>query len=242
MLQLFHDACNDCSAIVTKKYSTSFSLLKRFKIDTYQAISDGISLNPILQSFQKVVNQYSIEPELVEAFFNSMEMDLYEVAYENQSYQDYIYGSAEVVGLMCLRVFCENDNEMYNKLKASAKSLGAAFQKINFLRDIKSDFEERGRTYFPDINFESFTDQEKKLIEEDIQKDFNDAYEGIIQLPKGVRLGVYLAYIYYTSLFKKIKNLPASSIMEARIRVKDTKKMYLLLRSTFIEKFNLLKS
>jgi phytoene/squalene synthetase len=280
MLQLFHDACNDCSTIVTKKYSTSFSLgirlfsekfrqpiygiygfvrfadeivdtfynypqkdlLKRFKIDTYQSISDGISLNPILQSFQKVVNQYNIEHELVEAFFNSMETDLYEVAYENQSYQDYIYGSAEVVGLMCLRVFCENDNEMYNNLKASAKSLGAAFQKINFLRDIKSDFEERGRTYFPDINFESFTDQEKKLIEKDIQQDFDDAYVGIIQLPKGVRLGVYLAYIYYTSLFKKIKNLPASSIMEARIRVKDTKKMYLLLRSTFIEKFNLLKS
>jgi len=280
MLQLFHDTCNDCSTIVTKKYSTSFSLgirlfnrkfrqpiygiygfvrfadeivdtfydypqkdlLQRFKVDTYQAIEDGISLNPILQSFQKVVNHYKVDHELIKAFFDSMEKDLYEVAYENHSYQEYIYGSAEVVGLMCLRVFCDNNNEMFQKLKASAKSLGAAFQKINFLRDMKSDFEDRGRSYFPNINFKSFADQEKKLIEEDIQKDFDNAYLGIIQLPKGVRLGVYLAYIYYTSLFKKIKNLPAASIMNARIRVKDSKKMYLLIRSTFVEKFNLLKS
>ena len=277
MLQLFLDSCDDCSALVTKKYSTSFSLgirlfsqkfrkpiygiygfvrfadeivdtfydfpqkqlLEEFKADTYKAIEDGISLNPILQSFQKVVNQYGIEKELIEAFFKSMETDLYELTYESQSYKEYIYGSAEVVGLMCMRVFCDNDQNMYERLKAPAKSLGSAFQKINFLRDIKSDYEERGRTYFPNINFNAFTDKEKNLIEQDIQKDFDDAYLGIVQLPKGVRLGVYLAYKYYTSLFKKIKNLPASSIKDARVRVGDSKKMYLLLRSTFVEKFNL---
>ena len=277
MLQLFLDTCDDCSAIVTKKYSTSFSLgirlfsqqfrgpiygiygfvrfadeivdtffdfpqktlLEEFKADTYKAIDEGISLNPILQSFQKVVNQYGIEKELIEAFFKSMETDLYELTYESQSYKEYIYGSAEVVGLMCMKVFCDNDQEMYEKLEAPAKSLGSAFQKINFLRDMKSDFEERGRTYFPNINFNAFTDHEKKLIEDDIQKDFDNAYKGIVQLPKGVRLGVYLAYKYYTCLFKKIKNLPASSIMSARVRVNDPKKMYLLLRSTFVEKFNL---
>ncbi|MEM9981669.1 MAG: phytoene/squalene synthase family protein [Bacteroidota bacterium] len=216
------------------------SLLERFKKDTYQAIEEQISLNPVLHSFQLVVNQYSIERELIDAFLRSMEMDLYFNTYNDDKYQEYIYGSAEVVGLMCLRVFCEGNEEKYLQLKEPARSLGAAFQKINFLRDIKSDYQERGRTYFPTVDFTQFNEPTKRQIEDDIQKDFDDAYKGILKLPKGARLGVYLAYVYYISLFKKIQKLPAKTIMQHRIRVPDSKKVRLLLGSYFKHRLNFL--
>ena len=155
-------------------------------------------------------------------------------------YKQYIYGSAEVVGLMCLRVFCEGNDAMYESLKAPACSLGSAFQKINFLRDMKSDFNERGRVYFPGVDFTNFTQEDKLAIEADIKKDFDDAYLGIIQLPKGVRFGVYLAYVYYTNLFQKIKLAPVKQVKEERIRVNDSRKLMLLFSSAVRNSLNLL--
>ena len=203
-------------------------LLDRFWKDTYRAIEEKISLNPVLHSFQLIVNQYKIERELIDAFLRSMEMDLEEVDYTQENYQTYIYGSAEVVGLMCLRIFCEGNDAEYQRLRADARSLGAAFQKVNFLRDLKSDYQDRGRVYFPGVDFTRFDKNAKQLIEEDIQVDFDAAYRGIKQLPKGARMGVYLAYVYYLTLFEKIKRLPASQIQEERIRVPDFKKIVLL--------------
>lgn len=216
------------------------SLLKDFKKDTYKAIEEGISLNPILHSFQEVVRKYSIDLELIEAFLKSMEMDLHFNTYNDDKYKEYIYGSAEVVGLMCLKVFCDGNEEKYKSLEASAKSLGSAFQKINFLRDMKSDYDERGRVYFPGIDFTKFTNAEKEMIEADIRKDFDHAYTGIVNLPKGSKLGVYLAYVYYTNLFKKIKSHPAAKVAEKRIRVNDGKKLYLLFSSAIKHRLNLL--
>nr|WP_245576629.1 phytoene/squalene synthase family protein [Eisenibacter elegans] len=216
------------------------ALLARFREDTYRAIEEGISLNPVLHSFQLVVNQYHIEQELIEAFLHSMEMDLDKNDYTQQEYEKYIYGSAEVVGLMCLRVFCEGDEARYQALKAPAKSLGSAFQKINFLRDIQSDYQERGRVYFPSVDFEEFTPEVKAAIEADIQKDFEHGYEGILQLPKEARLGVYLAYVYYIQLFKKIKRLSATKILNERVRVPDNRKMMLLVSSYVRNKFSYL--
>jgi 15-cis-phytoene synthase len=207
-------------------------LLERFKKETYQAIDEKISLNPVLHSFQNVVNQYGIERELIAAFLRSMEMDLEQNAYDPKGYEEYIYGSAEVVGLMCLRVFTENDTLKYDRLRDSACSLGAAFQKINFLRDIKSDYDERGRTYFPGVDFKKFTNEDKAQIEIDIKKDFDAALFGIRELPKGARLGVYIAYKYYLQLFRKIKTAPAALIAQERFRVSDKRKVYLLFSST----------
>jgi len=215
-------------------------LLARFRKDTYRAIEEGISLNPVLQAFQQTVHAYNIEMELIEAFLESMEMDLHFHNYEDKLYKKYIYGSAEVVGLMCLRVFVEGNEEEYQKLKEPACALGAAFQKINFLRDMASDFDERGRVYFPGVDFVNFTNKEKLLIEADIKKDFDFAYTGIVQLPKGVRFGVYLAYIYYTKLFKKIKSAPASQVKQERIRVNDRRKILLLFSSAIRNSLNLL--
>lgn len=215
-------------------------LIAGFRAETFVAIRQGISLNPVLQSFQQVVNAYHIEDGLIHAFLDSMEMDLDNVAYNQDGYKNYIYGSAEVVGLMCLRVFCENNEEQYQQLRPMACSLGSAFQKINFLRDVKSDFEERGRTYFPDVDFQHFTDEEKALIEADIKKDFDDAFIGIKQLPAGSRLGVYIAYVYYLQLFKKISRTPASVIMQKRIRVSDSHKMALYMKAVLHQKFNLI--
>lgn len=215
-------------------------LLQRFREDTYRAIDEGISLNPVLQAFQMTVHRYGIEREHIEAFLKSMEMDLHHHTYEDHLYKTYIYGSAEVVGLMCLRVFCENDEALYRRLEASACSLGSAFQKINFLRDMKSDFADRGRVYFPGVNFLTFTQADKEAIEADIEKDFQDAYQGILQLPKGARLGVYLAYIYYIKLFEKIRSTPVSRVVEERIRVRDSKKVYLLFSSAVKNRLNLL--
>lgn len=215
-------------------------LLERFWEDTYRAIDEKISLNPVLHAFQETVHEYNIERELIDAFLRSMEMDLHFNTYDPNLYEEYIYGSAEVVGLMCLRVFCEGDDEMYRRLKAPARSLGSAFQKINFLRDMASDFDDRGRVYFPGVDFTKFTPEDKINIEADIKKDFDDAYKGIIQLPKGVRLGVYLAYVYYTNLFQKIKQSPAERVTQERIRVADGKKMYLLFSSAVRNSLNLL--
>ncbi|MEL7248599.1 MAG: phytoene/squalene synthase family protein [Bacteroidota bacterium] len=215
-------------------------LLARFWQDTYRAIEEGISLNPVLQSFQEVVNKYHIERELIDAFLRSMEMDLHENVYDQAGYEEYIYGSAEAVGLMCLRVFCEGDNTKYESLKESARSLGSAFQKVNFLRDLKSDFDDRGRVYFPGVDFTHFTAQEKQKIEDDIRADFDHAYTGIVRLPDGARFGVYLAYVYYLNLLKKIKQSPAERVAEERIRVNDGRKMMLLFSSAVRNSLNLL--
>jgi len=209
------------------------ALLARFKKDTYQAIEEGISLNPVLHSFQMVVNKYNLDHSLIEAFLHSMEMDLDETVYDKAGYEEYIYGSAEVVGLMCLQIFCEGDLDMYKDLLPPAKSLGSAFQKVNFIRDIKSDFEDRGRVYFPGVDFETFSQESKEIIEVDIQKDFDDALIGIKKLPNGAQTGVLLAYKYYLKLFKKIKNCPSSKIKEQRIRIPNSRKMSILLETYF---------
>ncbi|MBC8109793.1 MAG: phytoene/squalene synthase family protein [Verrucomicrobia bacterium] len=216
------------------------TLLERFKSDTYQAIAEKISLNPVLHAFQLIVNEYKIEYELIDAFLKSMEMDLYQQEHDTDSYHEYIYGSAEVVGLMCLRVFCEGDEAMYAQLREPARRLGAAFQKVNFLRDMKSDFQERGRTYFPGVDFSDFSKDSKTLIEADIDADFEAAFQGIIQLPMGAKKGVHLAYVYYITLFKKIKKLPASRILQERIRVPDRKKIALLIGTYFKDSLNFL--
>ena len=214
------------------------SLILKFRADTYLAIQDKISLNPVLHSFQQVVNKYLIDIDLINAFLKSMELDLDKTSYTDDSYKEYIYGSAEVVGLMCLRVFCEGDKSLYNNLLPMARSLGSAFQKINFLRDIKSDYEERGRTYFPAVDFSRFTETDKKEIEKDIKIDFDDAFEGIKKLPKGSKLGVYIAYVYYLQLFKKIQNTSAKTIANKRIRVSDTHKILLMAQALIKTKLN----
>ena len=216
------------------------ALLNTFRTDTFKAIDEKISLNPVIHSFQIVVNEYQIDHDLIKAFLHSMEMDLYQSEYNQVGYEEYIYGSAEVVGLMCLRVFCEGNNDMYQVLKDDARRLGSAFQKVNFLRDIKSDFQERGRTYFPNVDFTNFTLTDKQLIEEDIQADFDAAYRGIMNLPKGAKAGVYLAYKYYLRLFDKIKGCPASKIQNERIRVPDFQKVALLAKTYFQFRLNVL--
>ena len=180
-------------------------LIEEFRKQTFNAIERGVSINPILHSFQLTVNKYKIDPELIHAFFNSMEMDLNKKQYCNEGYIDYIYGSAEVVGLMCLYIFINGDRSKYEELKPSAQALGAAFQKVNFLRDLKADFHHLDRTYFPNLDFNHFTLSQKREIEADIQQDFDRAYEGILRLPVQARFGVYVAYKYYLSLFKKNK-------------------------------------
>lgn len=215
-------------------------LLQRFWKDTYTAIEERISLNPVLHAFQDVVHKYNIDTELIDAFLRSMEMDLHFSNYEDSKYKEYIYGSAEVVGLMCLKVFCEGNQAEYDKLKDTACALGSAFQKINFLRDMKSDFDERGRVYFPGVDFNKFDNEQKAIIEQDIKADFDYAYTGIVQLPKGARFGVYLAYIYYINLFQKIKNSSALLVKEERIRVPDSRKVYLLFSSAIRARLNLL--
>jgi phytoene/squalene synthetase len=215
-------------------------LLQEFKKDTYKAIDEKISLNPVLHSFQDAVNEYGIEKELIEAFLHSMEMDLSQKVFDQDSFEKYILGSAEVVGLMCLRVFCQGNNEQYQHLKPSAMKLGAAFQKINFLRDLKQDFKDMGRSYFPNVDLATFNEISKREIEADIEQDFKDAYVGIKQLPKNSRLGVYTAYVYYFALFKKIQNTPPSIILDKRVRIPNNKKYGLLLSSYIKHSFNIL--
>jgi 15-cis-phytoene synthase len=269
MMELFNQTSYKCSQVITRQYSTSFTLgirtldkkfhypiygiygfvrladeivdtfhdynkeelLQQFKADTYEAIRQGISLNPVLHAFQAVVHAYNIDLQYVEAFLKSMEMDLHDQQYCRELYDEYIYGSAEVVGLMCLCVFCEGDQALFQKLQGAARSLGSAFQKVNFLRDMKSDYQDRGRMYFPKVDFSTFDNEGKAAIEQDILNDFKAAYRGILQLPKGARLGVYLAYVYYLKLFKKIQLLPAARILSERVRVPDNTKLVLLISS-----------
>lgn len=208
------------------------TLLAQFKQETYDAIDRGLSLNPILHSFQRTVNEYAIDRSLIDAFFASMETDLHKKDHDCRSYREYIYGSAEVVGLMCLYVFCEGNTARYEKLKMPARSLGAAFQKVNFLRDIKADYNGMDRVYFPGCDFTNFTDDAKRRIEEDIQADFNHAYhEGILHLPIKARFGVYVAYKYYLSLFGKIKSLGPARILEKRIRIPNYRKAIIIMRA-----------
>ncbi|MGN6641195.1 MAG: phytoene/squalene synthase family protein [Mucilaginibacter sp.] len=202
-------------------------LLGDFRKEAFEAINSGISLNPVLHAFQLTVNEHQIPIELIEAFLDSMKMDLAHKNFSEQEYLDYIHGSAEVIGLMCLKVFCEGDEVLYDRLSLAACSLGSALQKINFLRDIRSDFYERGRIYFPGIDFERFTDEVKRSIEDDIQHDLDKAHLGIKQLPKGARPGVFVAYAYYKQLFKQICKTPAVQIREKRVRVPDTQKTIL---------------
>lgn len=208
------------------------ALLNQFRIETYEAIDRGISCNPILNSFQSTVNKYNISRDLVEAFFQSMAMDLCKQEYKKEEeFREYIYGSAEVVGLMCLYVFCEGRKDTYEQLKSSARSLGAAFQKVNFLRDIRADYLELSRLYFPGCDFNNFTELQKEQIERDIHNDFHEAYKGLIKLPLKARFGVYVAYKYYLSLFKKIKKMKPALVLEQRIRIPNYSKLMIILRA-----------
>lgn len=213
-------------------------LLEKFRKETVEAINAGISLNPILNSFQHTVNTYQIEFKLIDQFLRSMEMDLDQKKHSEKSYQEYILGSAEVVGLMCLRVFCDGDQSLYEKLTPFAMSLGSAFQKVNFLRDVKADYAQLGRTYFPDVNLNSFSEDTKREIEAGIAADFEKAFIGIKQLPRTSRLGVYVAYVYYLALFKKIKNTPTDSVMTRRIRIRNRHKATLLAYSIVRHQLN----
>ncbi|MFN8295722.1 MAG: phytoene/squalene synthase family protein [Chitinophagales bacterium] len=278
-LALYQNSCVECSELITKKYSTSFSLgirvfnkefrnpiysiygfvrfadeivdtfhnynkqelLNDFRKETFKAIDQKISLNPILQAFQQVVNAYEIDHQLITDFLDSMEMDLHKTSYESEAlYNKYIYGSAEVVGLMCLQVFTNRDKNLFNELAPYAKSLGAAFQKINFLRDMNSDLEERGRVYFPGIDLTKFDEYTKQEILKDIQKDFDNALIGIRMLPSGARRGVYLAYVYYLNLYKKIRKASIEKILAERIRVSDRRKVFLLMNTMVRNSMNLL--
>jgi len=278
MKELFDQISIASSTLVTKTYSTSFSLgikclhkkfhdaiysiygfvrladeivdsfhdfnklelLEEFKEGTALAISRRISLNPILNSFQHVVNNYGIQQELIDCFMASMEMDLQETQHSAGSYSTYILGSAEVVGLMCLRVFTENNGELYEKLKPSAMKLGAAFQKVNFLRDLKNDYEVLGRVYFPKVDLTVFSEKEKKEIELDIENDFAEALTGIKQLPRSSRFGVYVAYIYYKSLFNKIKSVSSGRMLSERIRIPNSRKLSLLAGSYVKHSFRMI--
>ncbi|RXK49671.1 phytoene/squalene synthase family protein [Aquirufa rosea] len=267
-IDLYQQVSLECSKILTKAYSTSFSagirtldksfhdpiyaiygfvrladeivdtfhehdkklLFERFKQETYQALDEKISLNPILQSFQQVFHTYQMEKELVDAFLYSMELDLVETNYDEEGYKRYIYGSAEVVGLMCLHVFCQGDKTQYQTLKFDACALGSAFQKINFLRDIKSDFEERGRVYFPGMEYLQMTEQDKLAIEADIQLDFDAGLRGIQRLPQEAKKGVLLAYLYYIRLFERIKQASLEQIKNERVRVPDGEKLWIYVK------------
>jgi 15-cis-phytoene synthase len=279
MLDLFHNVSENCSRIVTEKYSTSFAsaikllhkdirtpvfniygfvrladeivdsfhdydkrrLLEDLKKETFEAIERGISCNPILNSFQSTVNKYNINHELIDSFFHSMQMDLTRQRYEREEeYIEYVYGSAEVVGLMCLHVFCEGRKDVYDQLKTPARSLGAAFQKVNFLRDIKDDYNCLSRVYFPCCDFNNFTPEQKKQIEEDIHRDFRNAYKGILKLPLKARFGVYVAYKYYLSLFKKIKKLKPSGVLKQRIRIPNYHKLMIVVRAGVKNQLNLI--
>ena len=269
-IDLFHCVSEECSKVVTVRYSTSFAssikllhkdlrrpifniygfvrfadeivdtfhdfdkslLLEEFKKETFEAIERKISLNPILNSFQQTVNEYGIDHELIHAFFRSMESDLTQNKYDRQGYDEYIYGSAQVVGLMCLYVFCEADKSLYAKLQTAAQALGAAFQKVNFLRDIKADFNDLSRIYFPGCDFHNFTETDKLEIENDIENDFRIAHHGILKLPIKARFGVYVAYKYYYSLFKKIKTTKPHHILQKRIRIPNYLKVCIVFRAS----------
>ena len=209
-------------------------LLRKFRNDTWNAIDNKISTNPVLNSFQETVNRYNISLELVESFLKSMEMDLFNSSYERKNYDNYIYGSAEVVGLICLMVFVGGDQKKYDELEHSARMLGAAFQKVNFLRDIKSDIKERGRIYLPGVHDPVLINNiNKKKLESEIELEFTEALHGIKKLPIAVKLGVYSAYLYYYMLFRKIKRLDVEDLLNRRVRISNLHKLYLFTKSYF---------
>ena len=280
MKELFDEVSFDTSKLVTKKYSTSFSLavkmlsptirsaiyniygfvrfadeivdtfhdykkeelLDDFEKEYYKALDNGISLNPILNSFQATVKRYNITDDLVKSFLKSMRADLSKTAYETQEeYNEYIYGSADVVGLMCLKVFVDGDDEKYNELKDAAMRLGSAFQKVNFLRDLKDDFELLNRSYFPNVDLTSLDTASKQLIIQEIEEDFDYAFNhGILKLPVEAKFGVYMAYRYYRRLLKKLSSVPSSEIIETRVRISDPMKINLLARSYVKYKLNMI--
>lgn len=216
------------------------SLFERFRHDALLAIQERISLNPILNSFQHAVHKYNIQTELIERFLKSMEMDLHKNAYDDNGFKEYIVGSAEVVGLMCLRVFCKGDNDMYERLKPQAMSLGSAFQKINFLRDLNDDFAGKGRTYFPHLEVTRFDEQSKKEIEKGIEHDFSEGFSGIKKLPRSARFGVYVAYMYYLALFRKIRKTPSEYVLQSRISIPNRHKATLLAYSFVKHQLNMI--
>jgi phytoene synthase len=215
-------------------------LLDRFIEDTYRALDEKISLNPVLNCFQHTINKYQVDRALIDTFLKSMRMDLDKKNYSQEGYEEYILGSAEVVGLMCLKIFVSGDEKQYQALKHDAMKLGSAFQKINFLRDLKADYQVMGRTYFPGLEIAQFNEASKKEIEKDIQKDFDAGLRGIKQLPKNSRFGVYIAYTYYLSLFRKVKRTPAATILNKRIRISDGKKYLLFVWCMIRHKLNLI--
>ena len=278
MKQLYDSISSESSKIITKKYSTSFSiavnllssnireaiyniygfvrvadeivdsfeeypkeeLLDRFEEEYRYSLKVGISTNPVINAFQGTVSKYNIDHALVDSFLKSMRTDLEKQNYDNQEEIDnYIYGSADVVGLMCLKVFVQGDDEKYNNLKEPAMKLGSAFQKVNFLRDLNEDFENLNRSYFPNINPNNFTEADKSRVLLEINNDFEEAYKGIVKLPKEAKLAVYVAYKYYFNLLHKIERTPSNTLKEKRIRVSNPKKMALLVESYFNFKLNL---
>ena len=216
-------------------------LINDFEADYYKAYADGISLNPILNAFQSAVKQYNIDDELVQAFLKSMKLDLYKSEYTKKEYEEYIYGSADVVGLMCLKVFVNGDANRYKELKDPAMRLGSAFQKVNFLRDLKDDLKVLNRSYFPDVNMIELNIESKARIISEIEDDFNIAYKGIMNLPPEAKFGVYTAYRYYKCLLKKLSKTPSHQIMNTRIRVSNPHKVSLLARSYVKYKLNLIQ-
>lgn len=215
-------------------------LFDEFKSNTHEALERRFSMNPILQSFQLAYHEHNMDREHVDLFMRSMEWDLDKLQYDRSGFEEYIVGSAEVVGLMCLRVFVSGNDQLYQELLPPARRLGAAFQKINFLRDLRADFVEMGRTYFPGIEMDHFNDEIKERIELEIAADFEAAYAGIVKLPKQSRLGVYVAYIYYLRLFQKIRQLPSSRILEERIRIPNGRKATLFFGSFVRHQLNML--
>lgn len=217
------------------------ALLQELSADTWQAVERGLSLNPVLHSFQETVRRYCIPQELIRAFLHSMEMDLHKSEYHTEAeLAGYVYGSAEVVGLMCLRVFCEGDQPLYETLKVPARKLGAAFQKINFLRDLQADYTGLHRSYFPGFDYNGFDEQVKKRIEADIEQDFSESLEGIRALPWKARFGVYTAYRYYWALFLKIRKMQPRKVLEERVRVSDYRKLFIVMQSRMYHQFNLI--
>ena len=278
MKHLYDSISSESSKIITKKYSTSFSiavnllssnireaiyniygfvrvadeivdsfeeypkeeLLDRFEEEYRYSLKVGISTNPVINAFQGTVSKYNIDHALVDSFLKSMRTDLEKQNYDNQEEIDnYIYGSADVVGLMCLKVFVQGDDEKYNNLKEPAMKLGSAFQKVNFLRDLNEDFENLNRSYFPNINPNNFTEEDKSKVLLEINNDYEEAYKGIVKLPKEAKLAVYVAYKYYFNLLHKIERTPSKTLKEKRIRVSNPKKMALLVESYFNFKLNL---
>lgn len=216
-------------------------LFRLFENDLDNALRDKISLNPVLNAFQHTVIKYNIPRSLIDCFMKSMRMDLSKKDYKTEAeYNEYIYGSADVVGLMCLKVFTANDNDKYEELKASAMRLGSAFQKVNFLRDLKADTEELERSYFPTLNLQEIDAQTKDAIVKEIEADLEEGFKGILKLPAEAKFGVYTAYVYYKKLLKKLKNTPPVKIKSARIRVPDYEKIGLLARCYVNYRFNII--